>query len=259
MEKTEIILFILLFNLILIFLIGSVIYFVYQYRKRKIIYDNEKVETSKKHKLELLKAQVDGQEQTMQFIAREIHDNVTQKLTLASLYSQMMDADERLHAFKENIQPISHILESSLVELRSLSKALIDNSLQQKTIGELILEETRIVNSTGMTYVSAHIEDHANLSVEMKSNLFRVVQEFIQNSLKHAQAKKIEINLTRKNHQLCLSLRDDGKGFDMNTSMEKGMGLNNMKRRIESLNGSFELISKKDEGTTMIILLSNPT
>ncbi|MFZ1676874.1 MAG: ATP-binding protein, partial [Saprospiraceae bacterium] len=115
-----------------------------------------------------------------------------------------------------------------------------------------------LVNSTGMTHIFTFIENHTILSVETKSNLFRVVQEFIQNSLKHAQAKRIEIHLTEHNRHVCLTIKDDGLGFDIHASQEKGMGLANMKRRVDSLNGTFELNAKPGKGTIFITRIPIP-
>ena len=91
MGTSEITIFIFLINIILLIFITSSIIFVLQYRKRKLLYEQEKTQIEELHKLDLLNKLLQVQQQTMQFIGREIHDSVAQKLTLASIYSQQLE------------------------------------------------------------------------------------------------------------------------------------------------------------------------
>src|SRR6185436_9531091 len=103
MGQTEIIIFIVLANIILLIFITGIIVFVFQYRKRKLLHEREKIFLEKQHKLDLLNSQLQVQSQTMQFIGQEIHDSVAQKLTLASIYTQQLEFENADTPLNEKI------------------------------------------------------------------------------------------------------------------------------------------------------------
>ena len=85
-----------------------------------------------------------------------------------------------------------------------------------------------------------------------KINIYRVIQESMQNIYKHAQAKHIKISIALKNNVICLGISDDGKGFDVN-KRSKGIGLKNINSRIDDLEGSVTFLSETNKGTTVDI------
>ena len=93
------------------------------------------------------------------------------------------------------------------------------------------------------------------MSFIVKSALLRVIQEFIQNSLKHAGCSAINIKADDQPGGLAIILSDNGKGFDVNGPGSGGIGLNNMKRRIQLIGGTFNLQSKAGEGTTLLLFI----
>ena len=95
--------------------------------------------------------------------------------------------------------------------------------------------------------------DHLNETLNI--NIYRIVQEAMNNVLKHAKAKEVSINIVlTKKSVLELSFNDDGKGMDLNkVDQTKNFGILGMQERIQSLNGTFELISKKNQGTQILI------
>jgi signal transduction histidine kinase len=255
MGKAEIILFIVLANVVLLIFISGILFFVFQYRKRKLLHDKEKATIEKQHKLDLLNNQLQIQQQTMQFIGREIHDSVAQKLTLASIYSQKMEFDNQQSAELEKIKSISTIINDSLLELRDLSKTLTNANIQERDLGELLQQECQRINETGFCRAILEGETRHKLSITVKSFLFRVMQEGIQNGLKHSGCTHINISTADQPEGLSLRLTDDGKGFDSKHSSNDGMGIANMKRRIDLLGGTFQLLSSPGEGTTITIFI----
>ena len=85
--------------------------------------------------------------------------------------------------------------------------------------------------------------------------MLRITQEFIQNSIKHAQCKKIKVNFNIDEKSIYLTLEDDGIGFVLNQTLNKGIGLSNMKKRTEILGGEFILKSEHYRGTSLQIIL----
>lgn len=255
MPQTEIIIFIILANIILLILIGGIIIFIFQYRKRKLLHEKEKQVIEEKHKLELLKTQVQAQEQTMQFIGREIHDSVAQKLTLATIYTQKLEYENKFPEISDKLQRISSVINDSLEELRDLSRTLADNKVHETTLKDLLYFECGRVNDTGVCRAVLESNFEKEISVTAKSFLLRIVQEFMQNSLKHSGGDCITIKLETTDDGLALIAADNGKGFDIKKIQSGGIGLSNMRRRVNLIGGLFNLHSEPGKGTQMQIII----
>ncbi|MGG9961657.1 sensor histidine kinase [Ferruginibacter sp. SUN106] len=254
MEQTETVTFIIVVNIILlVFIIGTVL-FIIQYRKRKIEHESEKNILAENYTKELLSSQLEMQTQTMQYIGREIHDNVGQKLTLASLYTQQLAYENKAPQITAKIENISLIINESLAELRQLSKSLTDDAISNNNIIELLQQECEKVNQLKKCTVTFNSNQKTiALSYQAKNILLRIVQEFLQNSIKHAACANIRVVLNTSEAILQLRLQDDGKGFNTITAGEKGIGLTNMKKRTELIGGSYNLESETGCGTQLNI------
>ncbi|MGH1520652.1 sensor histidine kinase [Chryseobacterium sp. JK1] len=209
------------------------------------------------HQRELLATQLEIQQATMQQIGRELHDNIGQKLTLVSLYVQQMLYENKVSEASERIDQVSQIINQSLQDLRSLSKTLTDDNINQKEIVTLIQEEVDNTNSLKKCYISfKHNFKQVDLGFVHKNMLLRITQEFIQNSIKHSNCKNIYITLSTSEETLWeLTIHDDGSGFDTSHITSNGIGLTNMKNRAEIIGAQFSLESEKNKGTTLNIIL----
>ncbi len=245
----------LTFIVVLAMIIGIIIY-IFQYRKRRLVNIKDQQAMKKEHQQELLSTQLEMQTQTMQHIGREIHDNVGQKLTLASLYTQQLAYENKAPQINDKIENIGNIINESLAELRQLSKSLTDDTINDNNITELLQLECDKVNDLKKCSVAFNCsQKNIALPYQTKSILLRIVQEFLQNSIKHAHCKNIQVDLNATEKQLQLSLQDDGKGFEIKNNTNGGIGLANMKKRAELIGGSFNLESKKDSGTQLSITI----
>ena len=259
MQKNETIIFIIAFFLVVITFLTGVGLFLKQARRKKLNHLLEKKRMKEFHSEELLSTQLEMQQQTMQYIGREIHDSVGQKLTLASLYTQQLAYENRAPQINDKIENISHIINESLVELRQLSKSLTDDSIADNTITELLQKECDKVNGTKKCWVHfSNNQQNIILTYQIKSILVRIVQEFLQNSIKHGACKNIHVSLTEIADYTALQLKDDGNGFDVKTIAGNGIGLNNMKKRTELIGGNFCLESKIGTGTKLKIEIPLP-
>ena len=204
---------------------------------------------------ELLKTQVEIQTETMKSIGREIHDNIGQKLTLSSLYLQQMSINHKLRPeLSETIINVNEIISDSLSDLRYLSQSLTQDSVETNTIHELLKGECNRVNILEKyTVIFTSNLERKEYLYTIKSVLLRIAQEFIQNSIKHAQCKTITISLTEENNNLKLVLSDDGKGFDIKKTETTGIGLQNIRKRIKLVNGTFHFYSEPMKGTKFTI------
>ena len=251
MGKTEIILFLVLANAVFLVLIAGVFMFVFKYRKRKIEHGEELKTKEEQHQLQLMNTQLNVQQQTMQYIGREIHDSVAQKLTLASIYTGQMHNRATDPEMSKPLENVINIINDSLAELRQLSHSLTDVRKQHASLAELIANECEVVNNTGKCNATLHVFGNPEMGIAAKSSLFRIVQEFMQNSLKYSECSNLKINLEYENDGLKLLLEDNGRGFNLNERKHKGIGLDNMRRRALALNGQFEMESQPGVGTKL--------
>lgn len=233
--------------------IGFVV-ILYIHRNRRIRHQNEKAILNQEHQQELLSTQLEMQTQTMQQIGREIHDNVGQKLTLASLYIQQLAYENKAPQVKDTIENVSNIINESLHELRQLSKSLTDDRIDNNSIIELLKKECDKVNELKKCAVHFQTsQSQLSVSYQSKSIILRVVQEFLQNSIKHAGCSSITVFLDADPSRLFLNLQDNGSGFDLSSANGKGIGLANMRKRTEMIGGNFLLESSIGKGTALRI------
>jgi signal transduction histidine kinase len=254
MGKTEVYTFVTLGIVIILIFITGIVLFVSQFRKRKVDHIKETELLNQQHRQELLSTQLEIQNQTMQHIGREIHDSVGQKLTLASLYAQQLAYENKAPQVNDRIDSISSIINESLTELRRLSKSLTDDSIAADSIAALLQSECNKVNDAGQCRVHfSSSTDNALLTYQTKSILLRIVQEFMQNSIKHARCSNISVSLHANGNSLQLHLEDDGKGFDTKAIAGNGIGLSNMKKRAALIGGNFDFESLPGTGTKLDI------
>ncbi|GAB0156824.1 hypothetical protein CHRYSEOSP005_20910 [Chryseobacterium sp. Alg-005] len=257
MGKTELLITVILFNIFFVLFVAAVIVYIRKYKQRKREYLNEIQLKNEAHQRELLATQLEIQQATMQQIGRELHDNIGQKLTLVSLYTQQLLHENKVPQVSETIEQVSQIINQSLHDLRSLSKTLTDDNINQKEIVTLIQEEVDKTNAFKRCKVNfEHNFQQLDLGFVHKNVLLRITQEFIQNSMKHARCKNIYIHLNTSEEILWeLKIQDDGVGFDRSRITSNGIGLTNMKNRAEIIGANFSLDSQKNMGTTLNIIL----
>lgn len=257
MGKTELLITLILFNIFFVLFVAAIMVYIRKYKQRKKEYLTEIEIKNEIHQKELLATQLEIQQATMQQIGRELHDNIGQKLTLVSLYTQQLLYENKVPEVSERIEQVSQIINQSLQDLRSLSKTLTDDNISQKEIVTLIQEEVDNTNSFKKCKVNfQHNFENLDLDFVQKNMLLRITQEFIQNSIKHAKCKNIFINLNTSDESFWeLSIKDDGLGFDRSKITSNGIGLTNMKNRAEIIGADFSLESQKNLGTTLNIIL----
>jgi signal transduction histidine kinase len=250
MERTELIIFIVLSSITLAIFIIAVILFFYQWRRRKLSFDREKSEAERLYQEQLLQTRLDSRQQTMQFIGQEIHDSVGQRLTLASIYAKQMEPmvpGNQVNKLKE----VAGIIDESLSELRMLSRSLASPELAEASLQAMLELEAKRVNATGLCQLVLQLDQQRlGLDPLKKHQLLRILQEFVQNSLRHSGCRVIRVDLYKKDHLMELVARDDGKGFEV-SSQAQGVGLYNMERRAAEIGAKYQISSIPGTGTTL--------
>jgi signal transduction histidine kinase len=255
MGKTEYLLITIVFNFLFILFIVAIISYVWQYKRKKREHIFAIQSQQDVHQKELLATQLEIQEKTMQEIGREIHDNIGQKLTLASLYIQNLLYEGKKPESNDSIENINTIINDSLADLRQLSKTLTDDAIASKSLVLLLQSECqKIEKLKECSFTYDNEIQITEVTYYSKSMFLRIAQEFIQNSLKHAKCKSIKLNLSQNSGFIVMELSDDGHGFNVNQSNSLGIGLQNMKKRTETIGGQF-LLESNSSGTNLNIKL----
>ncbi|HEY0744830.1 MAG TPA: histidine kinase [Chryseosolibacter sp.] len=219
------------------------------YRKRKLEHQSDIRSMMEKFERELLQTQLEVQKQTMHSIGREIHDNVGQKLTLAKIITQQLQPwDARS---EEKIQTIASTVDESLASLRQLSTRLASDDADKSLEQLLQAECNRLKNAEVRVELSCQSDGDIQ-SPSIRSFVFRIVQEFLQNSLKHSECSCLGVQLYKtRTGELVVKAFDNGRGFVLeNASGSPGNGLRNMKNRAAFLKASLQITSNAT-GTTM--------
>ncbi|WP_158597027.1 sensor histidine kinase [Aquimarina sp. BL5] len=248
----------ILFNIIFVAFVAGIVLFIFQYRIKKKEHNKQLQYKDETHKKELLKTQMEIQTNTMTHIGQEIHDSVGQKLTLASLYLKQLPIADFDQLQGNSIQSINEIIDDSLEELREISKSLTNNNIQNNDIISLIEQLCARINNLNKCSINFEYNKKVYLDTNAtKTVIFRIIQEFVQNSIKHSKCDLITINLDQNENNIVLSLKDNGIGFNINTSIEKGIGLKNFRKRAELIKAKLEYTSEIEKGTQLTLELVN--
>jgi two-component system, NarL family, sensor histidine kinase UhpB len=201
----------------------------------------------------VLEATLKGQEKERIEIGRELHDNINQMLATAIMYQKMAFKEE--FDCREMSLKTGEIVQMAIEEIRSLSKSLVGPDIIQMSLFECIRELLETVRTTTkIRVVFNFVGDFEDLSAKVKKMIFRIFQEQINNILKHAEANKIFVSLLLDKNFMSLNISDDGKGFDINET-KNGIGLKNIRSRIEIYNGVLEIISAAGKGCALRIII----
>ena len=254
MDQKEIQLLIFITTIIVLILAITLIVFFFYFQQKKTAYLIKQRETQKRFEEEITKSKLEINEQALQNISWEIHDNIGQLLSVAKMQLNMvqMDLPEKQQG---KIFEIGEIVGKSLQELRGLSKSLNPETIKNKGLIESITLEIDRFNRLNFINATLKVsEESYSLRNEKEIILFRILQEFCNNTLKYAKAKNLTIELNYNPSHLDIFIEDDGIGFDMNdTANHDGIGLMNMKSRTKLIDATFEMKSKENKGTKLYI------
>lgn len=261
MGKTELLIFFCLITTILLVFITGFIVFAVFYNRRKNDYEKEKIITHKQHIQDLLNTKIKIQAQTMIDMGMEIHDGIVQHLALASILSNQLAESRVYPQIQESIETIAFTLNNTIEEVRNLSHSLSNPDEKIKTLKELVDDECRQVRNLRVCNVEYNCaRDKTNIPTSTKNFILRIVQEFLQNSLKHSECKNIKLLLEYNDDGLILKVSDDGVGFDMEEyilTRTKKIGIINMKKRAELIDAQITVDTEKNKGTSLHLQLPN--
>ncbi len=203
----------------------------------------------------LTQATIDGQEKERQEIGKELHDNIGQQLTTTKLYLDMArstSSDSSAEMINLAIKSVTGIIN----EVRSISRSLVPHTLGDLGLSDSIYDLVETINRTLPLAIELNDFDYIEEQTpdNQKLMLFRIVQEQLNNIVKHSGASSVHITLSNKKAALVLQINDNGKGFDV-IKTKKSLGLINIKNRAELFGGTAQIISSSGNGCSVIITI----
>lgn len=200
----------------------------------------------------LLSSQLEIQEQTFNYISQEIHDNIGQVLSLVRINLNTLNSEKE----QPKLELMDELMGKAITDLRSLSHSL--NTDYIRTVGwapaveKLFLD----INRSDKYKTSFDIEDELPaLKDEKNIILFRMIQEIINNIIKHAAATEISLYAIRKSNQVMIDIKDNGKGFDK-TILSAGTGIRNLQQRANMIDATIDFRSNAANGTLVSIAIN---
>lgn len=213
----------------------------------------EKKQMEFQYEKQLLQTMLEVQEKAMNQISQEIHDNIGQvlagvQMNLISLSAGMVtDRDSMVRDTKNQVS-------QALKDLRNLSRVLNSKYINKIGLEESLRKETQYLGTYNAIQFEIDVEEgDKQLLPERELMVFRIAQESLSNIIKHAAAANVRITLKYLPSGFKMTIADDGRGFERENSDNAGIGLMNMKQRVEVMNGTFNINSAPGAGTTIII------
>lgn len=245
---------------------GLFYFFSRSYRKRmarekviaeqnEILYRNELQRLEDQRQIENMKSMLYGQENERGRVAKDLHDSLggmlaTAKMQLESLRNHIPALNDNPEALRikglfdemsHEARQIAHDLQASTLRKFGLSAALRD-----------LCNRNQVAKMATITF--QHFGDFSDFDEKRALQCYRIAQELLQNSVKHAQAKNILVDLTRIEAEIALTVEDDGKGYDPE-SVKQGMGTDNLASRVLFLGGVMSTDSAPGQGTSTRVVI----
>lgn len=198
----------------------------------------------------------EGREREKKRISQELHDGVLAKLFGVSMSLEALNTEHDEHAARKRAERLNQ-LKAISKEIRMLSHELYDSALISGDFTSILQEFTQPEHCQEK-HIDLHLDSAVkwpNVVDELKVNLYRIIQEAVQNIHKHAEATHAKISINKKGTSLELTIEDNGKGFTP-TGLPKGIGLQNMQNRVSRLQGEIKFhTQKQSKGVKMTITL----
>ncbi|MEO8606273.1 MAG: ATP-binding protein [Chloroflexota bacterium] len=200
--------------------------------------------------------------QERQQLARDLHDSVNQTLFSASIIAQSLPATWERDASKvlPHLIKLDQLVRSAMAEMRTLLFQLRPSGMENVKLADLLILLVAAFKGRSTIEIDLHVQrgvEETLLPFEVRHNLYRIVQESLNNIVKHSKAEQVEIRLRQTENTLALSIHDDGHGFDTQATAV-GMGLNSMRERAESVGATFQVTSQPGHGTEIVIERARP-
>lgn len=217
--------------------------------QKEINHQQELTALENQQKLSVSNALIEGEEVERKRIARDLHDGLGSMLSGLKIHLKLAEKDN------VSTTEVTTLLDNSIKELRNISQNLMPESLLKLSL-EHALRDLCMANSNTITNVEfQYLISKSNLSKNHQIFIYRIIQELLNNALKYANASEILVSCSQNKETFFITVEDNGVGFNVSEKSNTGMGLRNIKNRVEFLNGKLEIESIINKGTSAYIEL----
>lgn len=226
-------------------------YFFFQNRKKNQQLKIQAIKTEQKKKT--TQAVMEAEEEERKRIAGDLHDSVAQKMVVAKLnlealgnqLNQLNDPQQKIY------NNISTLLEESNTEVRNLSHSMMPRAFTHSGFTNAVKEFLDKIEKPGLKINFSADGDFTGIKENKALMIYRIIQECVQNVLKHAKASNLDVAMIAANNEVDITIEDNGTGFNKNAVDTQSTGLKNIRSRIEYLSGKLDINSSPGNGTVI--------
>jgi signal transduction histidine kinase len=254
-----------LFDVTLVIVIGTtitlllccfVVMFFFSYKKRSSDHLLEVQRMKEEFTRTLLQTQLEIKEQTLNHIGYELHDNLGQLASLIKINLTTIDFTDSTK-IREDVENTKDLVRTLIGDLKNLSLSLNGDHITKLGMGRALELEIRRLNRTGQFEAVLNLcEPLPHINPSNTIIIYRMIQEILNNAIKHSQAKHISVDFFVQENMINLVCCDDGVGFDPDKAVQaESSGLSNLRHRAQLLNARFTIQSALGKGTTTTLQL----
>ena len=235
-------------------LTSLVIFVLLFYQRKRFVHQQKITAMGKEYNEELFKSKIETQEQTLQQISRELHDNLGHIASIIKINLNTLKLDD-LNKATAKIEDTKDLTRQLIGDIKSLSVSLNSDRIAKTGLVKALQTEVERLNKTDLfTATFTQTGPAQEIENDKAIILYRMAQEVLNNMVKHSDAKRIEVNLNSKDNLFILAFSDDGKGFDVEEQLKSGgSGLTNLQKRAGLIKAQLSIHSKTGKGTHIAI------
>lgn len=239
-------------TILVVLLLGFVLFILFLYKRKQQSFALELETVKTNFEKELLKTQLEIQEQTFQYISQEIHDNIGQFISLAKLQLNTLDY-ANMKVVREKVGESTNMLTKALDDLRDLSRSLSSEMIRTNGLAAAIEMQIMQLRKLELPEVVYEVDGEYQFLDEQKEIfILRILQEAINNIIRHSEARLVNIQLSYQQNNLSLSINDNGKGFNSPAANDlRTSGIRNMTKRAKMIGAVYRIESRLGAGTTV--------
>ncbi len=238
----------------MILLAGAIFFFFVTYQKRLLKKELElnKVKTEKQE--EILQNTILAEEKERKRIAGDLHDEVGAMLSVVKLNVSRIEKNVDSEKSKLLAIETKSYLDEVITQIRRISRDLLPPSLEKFGLYHSLEDLINWINKSGQLKILLwSTENQFRFDQKKELAVFRVIQELLNNAIKHSEASIINLNLSFHSERIGITVSDNGKGFSIDEKLKTGLGLKNLDSRAQILDAKYKIKSKPGKGTTAII------
>lgn len=206
----------------------------------------------RKEELKSAYSLIEGQDRERERIAQDLHDQIGGQLSTVKIYLDLLNKIDGTSEQKKLIGKLHNATDNTIQAVRSVAHDLSNSTLIYYGLPKALEQLCETINDSKKITAKTFCSINTEIPPELARDVYQIIQELITNTLKHAEASSIRVELTSINDELNIIYEDNGKGFD-STKKVKGIGLRGINTRSEKYNGTVKIDSKKNQGTTFIL------